>query len=205
MISVPAVSGDGNRLIGRVRSEVMALNQIIDDFLAFARPHRTERELHDVLMPINEAIELARAEAARNAIDHEVVHAELASGAVALADPYQVKRLTLNLIRNGLQAGGEVWVSTEVDHGQVVIIVRDNGPGVAPELRDHIFEPFVTDREQGVGLGLAIVQELASANGGRIELVPDEKRMFEEGAEFRVYLRGAEDLPAESAATTPSA
>ena len=62
--------------------------------------------------------------------------------------------------------------------------------------RDRVFEPFVTDKEQGAGLGLAIVKRLVEANFGRVELA-SEGRSGGVGAEFRVYLRGGEDFFSE--------
>ena len=80
--------------------------------------------------------------------------------------------------------------------GEVVLFVRDDGPGVPPELEDRIFEPFVTDKEQGAGLGLAIVKRVVEANGGRVELTTGDGASGV-GAEFRVYFRGGEDYPPE--------
>jgi signal transduction histidine kinase len=115
---------------------------------------------------------------------------------MARADPEHVKRVALNLVRNAAQAGKEVKVRCESYRGEIVLFVRDNGPGVPPELEDRIFEPFVTDKEQGAGLGLAIVRRVVEANGGRVELTTGE-RVSGVGAEFRVYFRGGEELPTE--------
>ena len=86
--------------------------------------------------------------------------------ALARADPGHVKRIALNLLRNASQAGTGVEVSVRTERGEVVLSVRDDGPGVRPELEDRIFEPFVTDKEQGAGLGLAIVKHLMRLHGG---------------------------------------
>ena len=117
---------------------------------------------------------------------------------MARADPEHVKRVALNLVRNAAQAGQEVHVRCDSYRGEVVIFVRDNGPGVPRELEDRIFEPFVTDKEQGAGLGLAIVKRVVEANGGRVELTAREGAGGV-GAEFRVYFRGGEDYPPEGA------
>ncbi len=154
--------------IGKVRYEITALNRIIDDFLTFARPLRAEGELHDMREPVRDAVELVEIEmrdsGGRLTLD-------LPSHAVmARADPEHVKRVALNLVRNAAQAGKEVRVRCEPYRGEAVLFVRDNGPGVPAELEDRIFEPFVTDKEQGAGLGLAIVKRVVEANGGRVEL-----------------------------------
>ncbi len=104
----------------------------------------------------------------------------------------------LNLLRNAAQAGTHVWVDGEMVNGEVRLSVKDDGPGVSKDLRDRIFEPFVTDKERGAGLGLAIVKGIAKANRGRVHLVPEPEKPGV-GAEFRVYFRGPEDLPVDGA------
>ena len=115
---------------------------------------------------------------------------------MARADQEHVKRVVLNLVRNAAQAGQEVLVRAGPFRGEIVISVQDNGPGIPPDLEDRIFEPFVTDKEQGAGLGLAIVKAVTEANDGRVEVIPGGGSGGV-GAEFRVYFRGAEDLPPE--------
>lgn len=182
------------RFIGKVRAEIEALNTIIDDFLTFARPLTAERELHDIRQPVKMAVELVEMEMRDSGgqLSLDIPNHTL----MARADSEHVKRVTLNLVRNAAQAGKEVQVRCESYRGEVVLFVRDNGPGVPPELEDRIFEPFVTDKEQGAGLGLAIVRRVVEANGGRVELTTGE-RASGVGAEFRVYFRGGEELPPE--------
>lgn len=184
------------RILTRVRKEVMGLNGIIDEFLGFARPGRAEPELHDVRIPVEEATSLVEAEFRK---DGDSLQVDFEPGPLyAIADPMQIKRAVLNLLRNALQAGGRVWVKGDMVHGEVRISVRDDGPGIGPELHDRIFEPFVGDKEQGAGLGLAIVRQLAEANGGRVVLAEpsgDGSAESVGGAEFHLYLNSPEDLP----------
>ncbi len=187
------------RILERVRAEVMGLNGIINEFLEFARPGNTERELHDIRESVSEAAALAEAELKTKGGDLHLAFPD--APLLALADPRQVKRLVLNLLRNAAHAGDTVWVEGLMANGEVRITVRDDGPGIETELRDRIFEPFVGDKEQGAGLGLAIVKELVDANNGRVELADEGPDAGDPGvgAEFRVYLSGPEDLPADGA------
>jgi two-component system, OmpR family, sensor kinase len=180
--------------IRKVRSEVAALNRIIDDFLAFAKPLRPEVLLHDVREPVREAVELVEMET-RGAGREFAVELPPES-LMAKADPEHVKRVVLNLVRNAAQAGNRVRVHCEAHRGEAVIIVKDNGPGVPREMEDRIFEPFVTDKAQGAGLGLAIVKRVVEANQGRVEANSGDGSIGD-GAEFRVYFRGGEDLAPE--------
>lgn len=178
------------RLLGRVRGEIAALNRIIDDFLSFSRPRRPEARLHDVRLPIEEAAGLLEAQMRSQGVSLSL---DLpAQPVMAWADPEHVKRMMLNLLKNASQAGDAIVVSCRLQHGEVLVSVKDNGPGIPDGLSPRIFEPFVTDKEKGAGLGLAIVRQLVQANEGRIEVHPGGSAIGE-GAEFRIYLPGGED------------
>jgi len=81
-----------------------------------------------------------------------------------------------NLISNALQAvmddTGQIEVSAVEDPPWLIVTVDDNGPGVDPEIVDHIFEADVTGRTDGTGLGLTFVKGVVEAHGGRIEYHP---------------------------------
>ena len=183
-----------SQFINKVRAEVAALNRIIDDFLAFAKPLRPDMILHDVRGPVREAVELVQME--MKGAGREIAVVLPPEDLMAKADPEHVKRIALNLLRNAAHAGDKVQVRCETDRGEALIIVRDNGPGVPREMEDRIFEPFVTDKAQGAGLGLAIVKRVVEANLGRVEANLGDGSIGE-GAEFRVYFRGGEDLSPE--------
>lgn len=182
-------------ILDRVRKEVRGLNAIIDEFLGFARPGQTEPQLHDVRESVGEAAALAEADLKERG---GRLHLDLPpKPLLAMADPLQVKRLILNLLRNASQAGDTVWLAGAMVNGEVRLAIRDNGPGIALEMRDRIFEPFVGDKAQGAGLGLAIVKEMVEANHGRVKLASAGEGVAKsrDGAEFHVYLTGPEDLP----------
>ncbi len=181
------------RILGRIRDEVETLNGIINDFLAFARPPDPNMKLHDVREPISEAAELVTMEACKTG---KCVEVDLPDEPlVARADPAHVKRVTLNLLRNAAQAGNTIHLRAKGHRGEILLTVADDGPGIPEDLRDRIFEPFVTDKEQGAGLGLAIVEKVVEANGGRVELAWDGEDRLGSGAEFRVYFPSSHELP----------
>jgi signal transduction histidine kinase len=192
------------RLLGRVRSEVEALNQIINDFLTFAKPLHPQVKMHDIREPLREAAELAGLQMHGDGKGLEVDLPE--EPLLARADPDHVKRAVLNLLHNAAQAGGHVWLKAWFRNGEAVVSVRDDGPGVSQDVRDRVFDAFVTDKEKGAGLGLAIVKRVLDTNGARVVLMdPEGTRDPDDpvqggigGAEFRVYFQGSEDLPVGS-------
>jgi two-component system, OmpR family, sensor kinase len=119
----------------------------------------------------------------------------------------ELYRMTLNLVENAIRhtpEGTRIRATVGSEHGDVVLVVQDDGPGVPPELRDHIFERFVRgsgDRGSSSGLGLSIVRAVAEAHGGSVEL-EDTRR----GARFVVRLPAAHvEAPEPEPAPAPVA
>jgi signal transduction histidine kinase len=190
------------KLLERVRIEVEALNGIINEFLAFARPLHPETKLHDVREPLQAAAELI---GPRLREEGGMLTMTLPKKPLfAHADPDHVKRAVLNLLQNAAQAGTNVWMDAWLRNGEAIVSIRDDGPGVSDQVGERIFEPFVSDKEQGAGLGLAIVKRVLETNGARVVLMPPREARepddpvipFGRGAEFRIYFQSAEDLPA---------
>ena len=102
-----------------------------------------------------------------------------------------MERAFVNLIANALEAmpdGGAVRISAELEDGAAVVHVEDNGPGIAPEIRSQLFQPFVSaGKRNGLGLGLALSRQTVLEHGGDmwVESAPGE------GARFSFRLPGA--------------
>ncbi|MGC2535200.1 MAG: ATP-binding protein, partial [Candidatus Sulfotelmatobacter sp.] len=91
-------------------------------------------------------------------------------------DPAQIEQVLIALIMNAIDAmprGGNLWLDARLsdDESEIEIQVRDDGAGIAPDILPHIFEPFLTTKESGhgVGLGLAISRGIVERHNGRIE------------------------------------
>ena len=88
-------------------------------------------------------------------------------------DPRQVEQVLGNLVINACQAmsaGGELTITAHQEQEMIAIAVKDTGVGIPPENMKKLFEPLFTTKAKGIGLGLAVSQKLAEANGGRIEV-----------------------------------
>jgi signal transduction histidine kinase len=88
-------------------------------------------------------------------------------------DPDQMRRALDNLVLNAIEAAlseTAIVITARHDHENLVVSVRDEGSGPPTEIRDHLFEPFVTGRADGTGLGLSIVREVTAAHGGSARL-----------------------------------
>lgn len=111
--------------------------------------------------------------------------------AVVLADRFRLEQVIVNLIQNALEAletspNPAVTLSLKSLGEQVELIVADNGPGLSPAIREQLFTPFVTDKANGLGLGLVISRDIVAAFDGELQLRPSDV-----GAAFVVTLRSA--------------
>ena len=152
--------------------ELERVSKIVRDYLDSTRTVAPERVPVDVERVVDEALGISiGAEArARINVDKRIE----AAAAHAETDPGLLRQILVNLVTNAVDAvsadGGHITLQASASDGAVVIAVRDDGVGIAPEDAARIFEPFYTTkgRGKGTGLGLAICRELATALGGRI-------------------------------------
>jgi signal transduction histidine kinase len=93
-------------------------------------------------------------------------------------DSEQIRRALDNLVLNAIEAadsGSEIVMSAHINADVLQLAVRDTGAAPPEAIRDHLFEPFVTGRSEGTGLGLSLVREIANAHGGSARLITNEK------------------------------
>lgn len=171
--------------------ESSRLNQIVSEFLDFARPQQPRPAPTDIPALAGRILKAVEPEAQRLGVELELK----ASGpAIAMADEQMIYRALMNMLTNALQAmedGGKVVVEIqrleEPGRSVVEIAVGDSGPGVAPELAEQVFEPFFTTKDKGTGLGLAIVAAIVRAHGGTVGLTRSDMG----GARFVIRIPAA--------------
>ena len=183
-----------SELAGYISSEVNRLNALVARFLDFARPMRVELRPQRISEIVDGALQ-----SVQNQFPDAGVRVERQYAPVVpeiLADRELCERLFVNLVLNAYQAmDGQaqrpervlrVAIAPESSNGRagVGVAIEDSGPGVPPDLREQIFNPFVTSKEGGVGLGLAIVAKIVDDHHGWIRLEGNSGP----GARFRVFL-----------------
>jgi signal transduction histidine kinase len=163
------LSPRGQEMAGFIVSESDRLNRLVSTLLDLARPQPPLFRSEDVHAIIQHAIELLQSRAVRREIS---IHPELqATSPIVPCDREQLMQVFLNLLLNALQVlprGGAVTVRTLMAPDTLRVEVSDNGPGIPLAQRRRVFESFFTTREDGIGLGLAIVQQIMRAHGGDI-------------------------------------
>jgi two-component system sensor histidine kinase HydH len=159
------------RLVEKISMGIARLERIVTDILEFGRPAEPVAEPVSLMDLLSEVKELAAGK--RSTADIETDVPPALRDCVMLTDAAMLQRALLNLVLNGLEAGEPSGAVvrirvTQPSDGRIAIEISDNGPGIAPELLDRIFNPFFTTKQTGTGLGLAIVHQTVETLGGSI-------------------------------------
>jgi signal transduction histidine kinase len=178
-----------------VVAEIDRLNNNISQVLRYAKPARDTDRAVDLVAVVNRVLGLAGAEADRRQVRWEFespgTPCEVAGGEEAASD------IVSNLVVNAMQAspaGSSVRVRLAPEAGSSAALrleVEDQGPGISPELKEKIFQPFFTTRPGGTGLGLAIVARRVEEIGGGVDFVSPLEHAGPGGTCFRVRFRAA--------------
>jgi len=170
-----------------IELEVKRMTSIIRRFLDSARALTPAPEPVEIAALIDEALSLTLSADARARIElRRDVPPEMGS---ATLDPSLVRHVLTNFISNAVDAmaqGGRLVVRARRAGDQIALTVQDSGPGIAPDDRKHIFEPFYSTKPKGkgTGLGLSICREIAAALKGHIEV----ESAPGQGAAFTLYV-----------------
>lgn len=174
-----------SRFSEKATAQLRRLERLIQDVLLFARGESIGRDVIPARDLLNEAGQTMEALMREQHVEFATVddcgEALIVGGRKALFGAL------INLLENALQAtpaGGKICLSGKKCGDQIRFSVSDTGPGVAPDKRDRIFEPFYTTKGQGTGLGLAIALGVLRAHGGNIEIASTSTN----GSEFVMSL-----------------
>jgi signal transduction histidine kinase len=212
----PAASARGlnDRDLAVLETETARLERSIQTFLDFARPPTLRKWLGDVRQSVVQTLELVRARADQQCVQ---IHCDFAERPLVIeADHEQLRQLFLNLLCNALDAlpqGGVIHLAAEQSPAApppaaeppgppppdgpaawTTITIADNGPGIPADLGDRIFDPYVSTRDTGIGLGLAICRRIVESHGGQIVVA----NLPQGGAQFTVRLPISNPATAET-------
>ncbi len=159
-------------LISTAESETHRLDIILKQFLQAIRPTKPVREPHNIKTILEEVLKLLQPEIEQRGI---LVTAEIPDGLPLLSlDIVQIKQVFYNLLKNAYQSippeGGSIILNCGYTDEDVFITVADTGCGISPEVMGSIYEPFLTTKSSGSGLGLLIVRRIVKEHGGNITL-----------------------------------
>jgi signal transduction histidine kinase len=165
---------DRGRLLGhldRATTEIRKAQEIIGSVLGLSRGEPVRRESIAVASVLGSARhEVPSPEGI--AVEAHVTPPELS----VVCDPLLLERVLDNLLRNAVEAlagrGGKVIARARAEGGRVLFEVEDDGPGLSPAIADRIFDPLVTGKAYGTGLGLPLCRIIVQAHGGAIEVGP---------------------------------
>ena len=178
------------RYVSKIIEGVDGLNKVATNLLAYTRPVEPMLQDFDLCNLLREVISFVQIEIEQEGYPVRLLTELGAAPRDVQMDPELLRQGFLNLFKNAVQAlgeqGGEVLcrVSDDENPGWIRVDIMDDGPGVAAELQEKLFNPFFTTRAKGTGLGLAIVRKNIELHGGQISLVSQAG----EGATFTVQL-----------------
>ncbi|HEY7040610.1 MAG TPA: ATP-binding protein [Methylomirabilota bacterium] len=178
------VSEDGTEataLVTAIRDQVVALDALTEEYLAFARFPRPQFEEDSVNDMVVAVAEFVRPLASRQQVEVKVTTDPTVPPMEI--DRTLLRQAVLNLLKNGLEAvsqGGTLTLTTRSVDDTVEIAIADTGPGIGPEVGRRLFEQFFTTKPQGTGLGLAISRQIVEEHGGKIRWTsaPGEGAIF---------------------------
>lgn len=165
-------------IMDKASQQATRAGQIIRRLRQFVEKGATEHRPDDINRVIEEASALALVGVQEIGVK---VSLDLAGGLdPVMIDRIQIQQVVLNLVRNALEAMMEseqrilVVTTRPAKDRMIEVAVRDRGPGLSPEVLRQLFQPFVTTKDRGMGIGLSICRSIVEAHGGRISAMPQE-------------------------------
>jgi signal transduction histidine kinase len=177
--------GSLNHYITLVTEEIDRLMKISKRMLDFYRPGALDRQVEDVNSLVDRVLKLLEAQLKRNKIQVNQDFADDLPHVIVVGN--QIQQAILNIVLNAMEAmpdGGEILIQTGMVDHHVIIRIEDTGSGVPVIVRENIFEPFVSTKEERLGLGLTVSYGIVTAHGGNLELLLKSGR----GAQFQIIL-----------------
>jgi two-component system NtrC family sensor kinase len=167
------------------QGELERLMNTVQRMLDFYRPGALDRKQANINDLLKRVLSLLEQQLTERGIQLHTHYSTRLPNVLVVGD--QIQQVFLNLILNAMEAmpkGGELFIETSREINEVVVVLRDTGPGIPEKECEHLFEPFVSTKEGGTGLGLAVSYGIIAAHGGSLDLLTGLGR----GACFKVTM-----------------
>ena len=164
-----------SEIVERIRQQTTRAGEVIRRLREHVAKRDTARRREDVNSVVREAVELGMVGTQPRGVRTSIELDPMVGS--AMLDRIQIGQVIINLMRNAVEAmeaseTREMTISTRATPGAAEIAVADTGSGLAPEVAERLFQPFVTSKSAGLGLGLSICRELVEAHDGRLSASP---------------------------------
>jgi two-component system NtrC family sensor kinase len=167
---------DALECLDLIAGESRRCGELVKNLLTFSRTPPINLQTVDLNAIVDRTVRLVHHQCEMNGIQLQLEAAH--DIPMVRCDPSQIEQVLLALMMNATDAmprGGNLWVCTRLGDSseEVILAVRDDGVGIPADILPHIFEPFLTTKESGVGLGLAISHGIIERHDGRIEVASE--------------------------------
>ncbi|MGD9044509.1 MAG: ATP-binding protein [Desulfobacterales bacterium] len=176
------------QILKQLQSASLKIESVIRRVMDFAKPSEPKLTRININEPITDAINLTAVTMRKSGVHIETFLSDDLPR--VYADKNLIEEMVLNLLNNAaeamktLEAGKKIVVASSVEHDHIVMRISDSGPGVRPEIRDKIFDPYFTTKNEGTGIGLSLCHRIITDHGGSLTVSDSEFR----GAEFRIEI-----------------
>ncbi|MDA7026218.1 ATP-binding protein [Bacillus sp. CLL-7-23] len=161
-----------------IDQEIRRINQIVSEFLVLGKPTAEEWQLNMMNEMVDEIMPIIYSEAHLYNVEVEV-HNQAKNSAYVFCNKDHIKQVVLNLAKNSLESmknGGKLTIKIEHDQQMAEVVVKDNGEGIPKEMMEKIFQPFITSKEKGTGLGLVVCKRIISMYKGTIHIESEQRK-----------------------------
>jgi len=193
-----------SELAGYISSETNRLSALVTRFLDFARPLHAEQTPQKITVVLDRALHSVSLSLTQKGEDPPVQVERQYEADLPLVplDESLSEQAFVNLIQNAYDAMGSgggtlrVTAAKAISAGRdgVEVRIEDTGPGIPAELREQIFNPFVSTKKTGVGLGLSIVSRIVDGHHGTIRVDSDREAVGSQGASFIVFFPTSDEI-----------
>ncbi len=176
------------QILAQIQSASHKIESVIRRVMDFAKPGEPRLALIDLNQPIAEAINLSAVTLRKSGVELERALSE--GLPPCKADAALIEEMALNILNNAaeamkqMEAGKKIVVTSSVEGERVILRISDSGPGIAPDIKDKIFDPYFTTKSDGTGIGLSLSHRIVTDHGGLLTVADSDLG----GAEFRIEI-----------------